>query len=134
MNKKVLALTFFAFVCSNAVAESDYVCITDFVSGFHYDSDRNNWKHATFLPGERFMIHERSEDAYRVERIDDHSSWSAICTARTDQTEDSFSCTSGTNQFHFNRKQLRFTAFRYFGYWNGSTDSISISIGKCFPN
>ena len=134
MNKKMLALTIFTVFSTDAIADTSFLCVTDLVSGFYYDSNRNTWQHATFLPGERFLINERRQDVYEVQRMDDQDSWSAICTTSTDQTDDSFSCTNGTNQFHFNREQLRFTAFRYFGYWNGSTDSLSISIGKCFPN
>ena len=44
-----------------------------------------------------------------------------------------FSYRDRTNEFHFNRKELRVKAFRYFGYWNGSKDSASISIGSGFP-
>ena len=134
MNKKMLALTIFTLFSTNALADASYLCITDLVSGLHHDEDRDNWEHATFLPGERFTINERRKDVYEVEKLGVERSWPAICTARADQTEDSFSCAIGTDQFHFNRKLLRFTSFRYFGYWNGSTDSLSISIGTCFPN
>ena len=129
----MLSLTIFTLFSSSTSAEVNYECVTDLVSGFHYDEERYAWEHATFLPGERFLIYERREDTYQVERMDNNSTWSATCTPRTDQTADSFSCMSGADQFHFNRKEMRFTAFRYFGYWNGSTDSLSISIGKCFP-
>lgn len=134
MNKYMLALTIFAVFSTNAFADASYLCIADLVSGFHYDENHDSWEHATFLPGERFVINERRENVFEVERYGAERSWSAICTARADLTEDSFSCTSGTNQFHFNKKLLRFTSFRFFGYWNGSTDSLSMSAGKCFPN
>lgn len=134
MTKKMLALTIFTLFSTNALADASYLCITDLVSGFHHDENRDNWEHTTFLPGERFAINERRKDVYEVKKLGDERTWSAICTARTDLTDDSFSCTSGTDQFHFNRKLLRFTSFRFFGYWNGSTDSLSISIGQCFPN
>jgi hypothetical protein len=133
MNKKMLSLTIFTLFSSSAFADVNYLCVADFASGFHYDEDHHAWENATFLPGERFMISERREDNYKVEKIGENSTWSAKCKRRTDQTDDSFSCMSGANQFHFNRKELRFTSFRYFGYWNGSTDSLSISIGRCFP-
>jgi hypothetical protein len=134
MNKKVLALTIFTLFSANALADASFLCVTDVVSGLHHDEDRDNWEHASFLPGERFAINERRKDVYEVERLGVQRTWPAICTARTDQTDDSFSCAIGTDQFHFNRKLLRFTSVRYFGYWNGSTDSLSISIGTCFPN
>ena len=118
---------------ARASADDSYLCITDLVSGFHYSEDHAAWEHAKFLSGEKFVIRKRRADSYQVERVGNNSKWSAKCTHRTDQSNDSFSCVSGTDQFHFNRKELRFTAFRYFGYWNGSTDSLSISIGKCFP-
>lgn len=134
MNKKLLALMILTFLTTNALADSSYLCITDLVSGLHHDENRDIWEHANFLPGERFAIHERRKDIYEVKKLGDERSWSAICTGRTDLADDSFSCTSGTDQFHFNRKLLRFTSVRFFGYWNGSTDSLSISIGQCFPD
>ncbi|MGI9247910.1 MAG: hypothetical protein ACR2QI_02770 [Woeseiaceae bacterium] len=133
MKKRMLSLTIFTLFSISVYADVSYVCVTDFESGFHYDKDRSAWKNATFLPGERFVINEQREDIYKVEKIGDDSAWSAMCTRRTDKSDDSFSCMSEANQFHFNRKEMRFTAFRYFGYWNGSTDSLSISIGQCFP-
>lgn len=133
MNKKMLSLTIFTLFSTSAFADVNYLCVTDFASGLHYDEDHQAWENATFLPGERFMIRERRQDTYQVEKIGENSTWSAKCTRRTDQTDDSFSCMSGANQFHFNRKEMRFASFRYFGYWNGSTDSLSISIGRCFP-
>ena len=133
MNKKMLSLTILILYLSSASADVNYECVADLVSGFHYDSELYEWENANFLPGERFVITEHGKDSYRVERLGQDIAWSATCTPRTDQTEDSFSCMGGADQFHFNRKELRFTAFRYFGYWNGSTDSLSISIGKCFP-
>ena len=96
----------------------------DLVTGFHHNSDRDTWQHATFLPGERFSISEFRPEIYNAERLDSQNSWSAICTLRKDQSDDSFSCRDRTNEFHFHRKELRFTAFRYFGYWNGSKDSL----------
>ena len=133
MNKKMLSLTILILYFSSASADVNYECVTDLVSGFHYNSEHYEWENANFLPGERFVITEHGKDSYHVERLGQDITWSATCTPRTDQTEDSFSCMEGADQFHFNRKELRFTAFRYFGYWNGSTDSLSISIGKCFP-
>lgn len=119
--------------CLPAVANVNFECVTDLASGFHYDSELYEWENVNFLAGERFVITEHGKDSYRVNRLGQDTKWSATCTPRTDQTEDSFSCMGGADQFHFNRKEMRFTAFRYFGYWNGSTDSLSISIGRCFP-
>ncbi len=131
MNKKILMAAFLALVTAVVHAQSGYLCIVDDVTGFHFDSDRGAWKQASFLPGERFEVTEFSAGVFRVQRLDDTSAWAAVCTRRADQSEDSFSCEAGTDQFHFNRKELRFTSFRYFGYWNGSYDSLSISIGRC---
>ncbi len=134
MNKKLLSLTVFTLLSTDVLADASYLCITDLVSGLHHDENLDNWKHASFLPGERFTINEQSSGVYEVKKLGDGSTWSAICTARVDLTDDSFVCTSGTDQFNFNRQLLRFTSLRIFGYWNGSTDSLSISIGQCFPN
>lgn len=134
MNKKLLALTIFTLFSNNALASASYLCITDLVSGFYYDEGLAEWQQTTFLPGEKFMVTERRQNVFDVRKLDTERSWSAKCTVRADLTEDSFSCTSGTNQFHFNRKLLRFTSFRLFGYWNGSNDSLSMSVGECFPN
>jgi hypothetical protein len=133
MNKRMLSLTILTLFSTSAFADATYECVTDLVSGFHYDEDYRAWENATFLPGERFVVTEVREGVYQVVRMGKSSKWSAVCTPRSDQTEDSFSCMSGADQFHFNTKERRFTAFRYFGYWNGSTDSLSISIGQCFP-
>ena len=133
MNWKMLALTIFTLFSTNALANASYVCITDLVSGLHYDENGDNWEHANFLPGERFSINERRKDVYEVKKLGDGRTWSAICVAHADLTDDSFICTSGTNQFNFNRELLRFTSIRFYGYWNGSTDGLSISIGRCFP-
>ena len=133
--KKILLLTcFLAGLASAADDENNYECIADMVTGFHHDAQTGAWNQATFLPGERFAITRLSDEIYKAERIDENSSWSAICQRRSDQSEDSFSCRQGTNELHFNRKALRFTAFRYFGYWNGSQDSLSIAIGRCAVN
>ena len=131
---KSLPLAALVFFSTGAIAENHYTCITDMVTGFHHDNNREEWKHATFLAGERFTIEEFQKDILQAKRLGDVSPWSAICTSRKDQTEDSFSCQDKTTEFHFNRKELRFTAFRYFGYWNGSRDSLSISIGTCYEN
>lgn len=133
MNKKMLSLIILVLSFSSASADVNYECVTDVVSGIHYNNKFNEWENATYLPGERFVITGRGEDSYQVKRLGLNVSWSAACTPRTEQEEDSFSCMDGAEQFHFNRKELRFTAIRYFGYWNGSTDSLSISIGRCFP-
>jgi len=134
MNKKLLALIVVTVFSTNALADASYQCIADLVSGLHHDENRDRWAQANFLPGERFAINEQRKDVYEVKSFSSGGDWSVICLARTELGNDSFSCTSGTNQFHFNRKLLRFTSFRYFGYWNGSTDSLSISIGQCFPD
>ncbi len=134
MTKTMLALTVFTLLSTNVLADASYLCITDLVSGLHHDENIDNWKHANFLPGEKFTIKEQREGVYEVKKLGDESKWSAICTARADLTDDSFICTSGTDQFNFNRQLLRFTSIRYFGYWNGSTDSLSISMGQCFSN
>ena len=134
MKKKILALIIVTLFSTNAQADASYECIADLVSGLHHDENRDNWKQTNFLPGERFAINEQRKDVYAVKSLNSGGNWSVICTARADLGDDSFSCTSGTNQFHFNRKLLRFTSIRYFGYWNGSTDSLSVSIGQCFEN
>jgi hypothetical protein len=134
MNKKSLLLATLLFISNNAIADAGFVCIADLVSGFHHNAERDTWEQATFLPGERFLISEIRQDVYKVATTGERNAWSTICTSRTDQTSDSFSCESGTNELHFNRSELRFTAFRYFGYWNGSKDSLSITVGKCFPS
>ena len=134
MNKNMLTLATFVLISNTAIADTGYVCIADLVSGFHHNAERDTWEQATFLPGERFLISEIRQDVYKVETADDRNAWPTFCTLRTDQTSDSFSCESGTNELHFNRSELLFTAFRYFGYWNGSKDSLSITIGKCFPS
>ena len=134
MKKTVLALTVFTLLSTDVFASASYLCITDLVSGLHHDGDRGNWKHANFLPGEKYTISEQRNGVYEVKKLGDGKTWSAICAARADLTDDSFICTSGTDQFNFNRQLLRFTSFRFFGYWNGSTDSLSISMGQCFPN
>jgi len=133
MNKKALLLATLSFFSGSAIADAGYVCIADLVTGFHHNTERDTWENAVFLPGERFLISEVRQDVYKVATAGERNAWSTICTLRTDQSDDSFSCASGTNELHFNRSELRFTAFRYFGYWNGSNDSLSIAIGKCFP-
>jgi hypothetical protein len=133
MIKNLLTLATFVFISNTAIADTGYLCIADLVSGFNHNAERGSWEHATFLPGERFLISEVRRDVYKVETTGERNAWSTICTMRTAQSGDSFSCESGTNELHFNRAEQRFTAFRYFGYWNGSRDSVSITIGKCFP-
>lgn len=132
--KKFLILAITTVLSANTAVADSYLCITDLVSGFHYDEERASWQQSTFLPGERFEIEERRQDVYVVKKLDAERGWTAQCLARTDLSEDSFSCTSGGNQFHFNRKLLQFTSLRVFGYWNGSHDSLSMSLGKCFLN
>lgn len=132
MKNAVLGLMILTLLSANAVADTHYLCITDLVSGFHYDEQRNSWNQTTFLPGERFMLREIGDGVFKIEKLDQVRGWTAICDARTDLSDDSFTCASGANQFHFNRKLLQFTSFRYFGYWNGSMDSLSMSLGKCY--
>jgi hypothetical protein len=122
--------------CATAVGgEADnYLCITDRVTGFSHDPATDSWDRSSFLPGARYQITATSPDHYSLEKLDKILPWSADCRRRDDLDDDSFTCESGTNTVHFNRRELRFTAFRYFGYWGGSTDSLSISIGSCFVN
>ena len=134
MKIRTFPLAMLMIFSSTAIAENNYLCITDLVSGFNHAADRDTWEQTTFLPGQRFSITEIQPDTYQAEKVDKQNPWSAICLPRRDQTDDSFSCESRTTELHFNRKELRFTLFRYFGYWNGSRDSLSISIGTCFLN
>ena len=124
----------FMLLAAPASAQADYLCITEQVTGFSHDVDRDAWVQVNFLPGERFTISARGPGAYQIKKQGEHNIWSAKCTLRDDQSDDSFSCRSGTNELHFNRKTLRFTSMRYFGYWNGSSDSISVAIGRCFAD
>lgn len=134
MNNKMTSLGFLILFATNVLADTSYTCITDKVTGFSQDTEMDDWEFTRFLPGERFLLSHGADDTYELQKLGEQTPWSAICTARHDQTEDSFSCTSRTNEFHFNRKAMRFTSFRYFGYWNGSSDSLSIAIGKCYEN
>ena len=134
MKKILLMAASLIGLATAAHGETNYECIVDLVTGFHHDANTDAWNEASFLPGERFAITAIEGGVYKAERIDEHRRWSALCEQRSDQTEDSFSCRKGTNELHFNRKELRFTAFRYFGFWNGSNDSLSIAIGRCAPN
>ena len=130
--KKFLSMAvLFSVFGPMALGQTNYECIVDRVTGFHEDSATGDWNQTTFLPGERFSIVEIREDVYQADRIDDSRPWSAICLQRSGQSTDSFTCRQGTNEIHFNRKELRFISFRYFGYWNGSSDSVSMAIGKC---
>jgi len=134
MTTKIIPLATLILLSSGATAENNYLCVTDQVSGFNHDFERGGWQQVTFLPGQRIAINEVRSNVYKAENIDDYNPWSAFCVPRKDQTDDSFSCENKTTEIHFNRKELRFTAFRYFGYWNGSSDSLSIAIGTCFLN
>lgn len=134
MKKTLLAAAFFFGMASFANGETNYVCIVDLVTGFHHDESTDTWNEASFLPGERFAITQLRDNAYEVERIDEHRQWTAMCVQRSDEADGSFSCRNGTDELHFNRKELRFTSFRYYGFWNGSNDSLSIAIGRCAVN
>lgn len=125
-----LAAVLAAFVPA-ARGDTTYECIVDLVTGFHHDSATDSWSQADFLPGERFAIVEIEKDVYRADRIDEGRPWSAICLHRSGPADGSFTCRQGTNELHFNRKELRFVSFRYFGFWSGSNDSLSMAIGKC---
>ena len=116
MKIKIFLPAIIMLFSTSAIAENNYLCVTDLVTGFNHNPDRDTWEHATFLPGQRFSISEILQDNYKAEKLDDQNPWSAICTPRLDQKEDSFSCTNRTTELHFNRKELRFTLFRYFGY------------------
>lgn len=120
-------------MAASAQSNDNYLCIVDQVTGFHHDVKDDNWQHTSFLPGERFLVSSIGADTYKIEKLDEYGAWAAGCRNRLDQTEDSFSCETSTNAVHFNRKELRFTAFRYFGFWNGSRDSLSMAIGQCAP-
>jgi hypothetical protein len=125
----LLALTCCAAI--PALENERFICVADSVTGFNFDDVTDEWDSAAFLPGERFLISGTGADSYKLEKLDDFRSWTASCRLRDDLDEHSYSCESGTNAVHFNRKELRFAAFRYFGYWSGSNDSVSISIGGC---
>jgi hypothetical protein len=131
MKPEFLALTLLCCVTSVAGQDESFVCITDKVTGFNYNDSTGGWDTSAFLPGERFRISALGIDSYKIEKLDEFQDWTAACQRRNDLDEDSFTCETGTNAVHFNRKELRFTAFRYFGFWNGSKDSMSISIGSC---
>jgi hypothetical protein len=132
MKKMILPLACSMLLSTNVIAENNYLCITDEVTGFNHDAGMDAWKHTSFVAGQRYRITEIQPNLYQAQKVDEQSPWSAACTPRRDQTDDSFSCENRTTELHFNRKELRFTLFRYFGYWNGSRDSLSMSIGKCF--
>jgi hypothetical protein len=131
MTKRLLPLALLFSISTLANENISYLCITDQVTGFHHDGEKDNWQETSFLPGERFLITENGADKYKIEKLDEYGSWVAGCRRRTDQSDDSFTCETRTNAVHFNRTELRFTTFRYFGYWNGSNDSLSMSIGTC---
>lgn len=133
MIRRIIAVSILCCVTSFAAEGESFLCITDKVTGFDYDKDTGSWERASFLPGERFLITSLEGDRYVVEKVDETRPWSAECRRRDDVPGDSYSCENGTNSIHFNRKERRFTAFRYFGYWTGSGDSLSIAIGSCAP-
>jgi len=130
--RNVVAALF--FYCATSVSDEpgNYLCIADNVTGFSLDPATGSWNRASFLPGERFQITETSQGGYSLEKLDEILPWSADCRHRDDLDSDSYTCETGTNTVHFNRRELRFAAFRYYGYWTGSNDSMSISIGSCY--
>lgn len=130
-HRNFFALSFLYCATVFASDESGFLCITDKVTGFHRDEATGGWQQTSFLPGERFLITAVDENRYRIAVEDDIRTWSADCRARTELGEGSFTCESGTDTVHFNKRELKFTAFRYFGYWSGSNDSVSMSIGNC---
>lgn len=134
LNRSLCAMAVLCCATSVAADGEDFLCITDKATGFNHDSTTDSWDRSSFLPGERFRIVALDSDQYRIERIDETRPWTAECTRRSDLDADSFTCADGTTTVHFNRESGRFTAFRYFGYWRGSTDSISLSIGSCWPD
>ena len=131
MHRNFLAFSLLCSATVFATDESGFLCITDQVTGFHRDETTGNWQKTSFLPGEKFLITAVDGNRYRIEVEDDIRTWSADCRARTKLDEDSFTCESGTETVHFNKKERKFTAFRYYGYWSGSNDSVSMSIGSC---
>jgi len=131
MIERLLPLALLFSLSTLADESNEFLCITDQVTGFHHDEEKGQWLESSFLPGERFLITEIGQDKYKIQKLDEHGSWMAGCRRRTDQTDDSYTCETRTNTVHFNRTELRFTAFRYFGYWNGSNDSLSMAIGTC---
>jgi hypothetical protein len=132
MKTRILALTLLGCAASMAAEHEGFICITDKVNGFNHNPVTDDWEHATFLPGERFQLRATSPDSYQIEKLDELRPWTASCRQRDDLGEDTFSCEFETNAVHFSRKELRFTAFRYFGFWSGSKDSVSVSIGSCY--
>ncbi len=131
MIQRAMAISILCAASSLAGEMNNYLCITDKVTGFSHDPATDSWDRSSFLPGERFMLTAAGKDRYFIEKLDEIRKWSADCRHRTELDEDSFTCESGTNTVHFHRKEQRFTAFRYFGFWGGSNDSMSISIGSC---
>ena len=133
MKYKLLAVSI--LVCATCIAgdQEAYLCITDKVTGFAHNEATGGWDRSSFLPGERFLVSAIDGERYRIERLDDELPWVADCRLRDDIGDDSFTCESGASTVHFNRKTRLFTAVRHFGYWTGSTDSLSMSLGSCAP-
>ncbi len=134
MNNGKFALVIAYLLFAGVASASEYLCVVDAETGFHHDTDREQWKQASFVAGARFSLIALGENSYKASKLGLGSPWSALCRARPEFSDDSFSCESGATAFHFNRSELRFTVFRYFGYWNGGRDSLSVAIGQCFPD
>ncbi len=78
MTNKAVVLATALLLASNAVADSNFLCITDQVSGFFHDTNKDTWEQVNFLPGERFTISKLTQNSYRLRKSGDKNTWTAI--------------------------------------------------------
>ena len=140
MTRHILAL-FFALTLPSFVLASQWLCVTDLSTGFHYDRATKNWREATFEPGGKFIITHSDTDgiSYEVKRVGQDI---AACFCPNDYDQNGYLYCSGFFNFKFNKKNGRFIYTYPIGYVNilpdnkqsptdDKSDDVIVSIGKC---
>ena len=127
---------------SSGIAQG-MVCSTEFAAGIGYDKANKRWHSTTFRASEKFVL-ARSQNPNAKWEVKQLGSNSPVAWCRQDfSAEELLSCSGISQEFHFNRRALRFVHAYTAGYWNEESmkqllpnrqegnDTPSVSVGLC---
>jgi hypothetical protein len=127
-----------------ATGGESYLCVTDMITGFAFDKDRQQWHSADFRAESKYLVSKATIASYawEVKRVgQDHT----LIVCREDFNELGLMFCAGMGDFRMNKHTLRFLYVYPMGYWNTApalapdrglregADAPHIAIGKCSP-
>lgn len=128
-----------------AFGADSYLCVTDLLTGFAFDSDRKAWKRTHFQAQEKFIISRASNQKYAwTVTVVGESRPHGYCEVDFSKAGILF-CKGVYFDIHLNNKSLRFLYVHYIGYWDEGVmkdifpdmkegdNTPAMGIGKCSP-